>query len=64
MQKDSAHPGIAGNFYTWSGVVVYGAFYLIFISEINIFPFPFAGILKTKASMVSTSVFITIIIVY
>lgn len=64
IQKGSVHPGIAENFYTWSGFVIHGAFYLIFTSEINIFPLPFAGILKTKASMVSTSLFITIIIVY
>lgn len=64
IYRKTVHPGIAENFYTWSGFMIYGAFYLIFISEINIFPFPFAGVLKTKASMVSTSVFITIIIVY
>ena len=47
IQKGSVHPGIAENFYTWSGFVIHGAFYLIFTSEINVFPLPFAGILKT-----------------
>lgn len=58
IQKKFANFGAAEHFHLWSEFMIHGTFYLIFVSEINMFPFPFAGILKAEVSVVSASIFI------